>query len=324
MLTARRVAARPRWGARLAAATSASVATAVLTISPAAAATHPPKSSGCAHPGPAGTTTASILAGSTVRTYRLAVPPGAGPFGLVLNFHGYGSNDVQQAIYSQLEQAGPAAGDIVLTPQGTGRLAGWNILPYLASPDDVAYTSQLIDWTEQTECVDPTRVFSTGISNGAGLSALLGCKLTDRLAAIAPVSGLNLVPPCPRGRPISVLAFHGTSDPVVPYTGGRLSPGLGGLVTSPVPSAVASWATRDGCRRTPRRVQVASAVTETVYRGCRAGTQVLLYSLLGGGHTWPGTPFTIPTLGVVNRQVSATDLILRFFRAHTRPGAASG
>ena len=57
----------------------------------------------------------------------------------------------------------------------------------------------------------------------------------------------------PRGLPLSVLAFHGTSDPVVPYMGGQLSPGLGGLLTTPVPTAVASWATRDGSRTPPAR-----------------------------------------------------------------------
>ena len=292
-----------------------------LTVSPAAAASAHPKSSGCAHPGPAGTSTQSIPSGSTVRQYRLAVPAGAGPFGLVLNFHGLGSNAVEQAAYSQLEQRGPASGDVVLTPQGTGGKAFWNILPNLATPDDVAYTGQLIDQTERTECIDPTRVDATGISNGAGLSTLLGCQLTSRLAAIAPVSGINLVAACPRGTPIAVLAFHGTGDPVVPYNGGQLSPGLGSLPTTPVPTAVASWATRDSCQRTPVHVTVASQVTETRYLGCRAGTQVILYSILGGGHTWPGTPFNVPTLGAVTHQISATNLMLRFFADHTRPGA---
>ncbi len=294
-----------------------------MTLSPAAAASTHPTSSGCTHPGPAGTTTQSIPSGSTVRMYRLAVPAGTGPFGLVLNFHGFGSNAVEQAVYSQLEQRGPASGDVVLTPQGTGGQAFWNILPNLATPDDVAYTGQLIDQTERTECIDPTRVYSTGISNGAGLTTLLGCRLTSRLAAIAPVAGINLVPACPRGTPIPVLAFHGTADPVVPYTGGQLSPGLGGLKTTRVPTAVASWATRDGCRPTPVRVTVGSEVTETRYAGCRAGTQVILYSILGGGHTWPGTPFDVPGLGAVTRQISATDLMLRFFAQHTRPGASS-
>ena len=120
-----------------------------------------------------------------------------------------------------------------------------------------------------------------------------------------------------------MLAFHGSSDRVVPYGGGQLPRSLGSLTITPVPVAVESWAIRDGCRGTPRQVSVTSTVAETVYRGCRAGTQVLLYTLIGDGHTWPGTPFDVPRLGGVNRQVGATALMLRFFRAHTRPGATS-
>jgi polyhydroxybutyrate depolymerase len=317
------VAARPR-GIVLAVATTTALAATLLTVTPAHAATRGgPRSSGCAHPGSAGVSTTSIDDAGAQRSYRLAVPPGGGPFGLILNFHGLGSNDFEQAAYSGLEQAGPAAGDVVVTPQGTGSRPFWNILPNLVTPDDVAYAGLLIDQAERSECVNPSRVYSTGISDGAGLSTLLGCRLASRLAAIAPVSGINLVPPCTHGLPLSVLAFHGSSDPVVPYGGGQLPPLLDSLITTPVPMAVASWAVRDRCRRTPRQVTVASTVAETVYVGCRAGTQVLLYTLIGDGHTWPGTPFDVPRLGGVNRQVSATDLMLRFFRAHTRPGARS-
>ena len=323
MPNTRAAVARPRGLVGLTVVIAAVLAAAVLTVTPAVAAARAPRSSGCAHPGAAGVTTTTLDDAGTLRSYRLAVPPGPGPFGLILNFHGLSSNAVEQAVYSGLEQAGPAEGYVVVSPQGTGAEAFWNILPNLATPDDVAYAGLLIDQTERTECINPTRVYSTGISNGAGLTTLLGCRLTNRLAAIAPVSGINLVAPCTHGPPLAVLAFHGNADPVVPYTGGRLTPGLGGLVTTSVPTAVASWAVRDGCRRTPQPVAVASTVQQTVYRGCRAGTQVILYTLLGDGHTWPGSPIIIPSLGGTNEQVSATALMLRFFAAHTRPGAPS-
>lgn len=314
---------RHRWARRTLALTGGAVLTATFATGPATAGvvTGTATSTGCAQPAAPGTTTRSIQFGSTARRYRLAVPSGAGPFGLVLNFHGYGSDAVEQAAYSQLEQQGPADGFVVATPQGTGGTPFWNILPNLASPDDVAYTGQLIDHLEQTLCVDPTRVYATGISNGAGLSTLLGCRLAGRLAAIAPVSGINLVAACPSGTPLSVMAFHGTRDPVVPYNGGPLSRQLGSLPTTPVPAAVASWARRDHCQTKPTTTHVGSEVTETNYPGCTAGTQVILYSILGGGHTWPGSPFTVPSLGLLTHQISATDLMLAFFRHHTRSGA---
>ena len=283
------------------------------------------KSSGCAHPAAAGTTTQALQVGSTVRTYRLAVPSGAGPFGLVLNFHGLGSNAVEEAVYSQLEQQGPADGEVVATPQGTGSTPFFDFLPNVEFhdlfpnveiPDDVAFSGQLIDHLEQTLCIDPTRVYSTGISDGAALSTLLGCRLAGRLAAIAPVAGINLVAACPHGTPLSVMAFHGTADALVPYNGGNLSPVLFGLPSSPVPTAVASWARRDHCGTKPSTRSIGSQVTEATYLGCSNGTQVILYTILGGGHTWPGSPFIVPGLGPVTSQINAADLMLAFFRPH--------
>src|SRR5262249_39782770 len=160
------------------------------------------------------------------------------------------------------------------------------------APDDVAYASTLIDHVEATRCVDPTRVYSTGLSNGAGLSALLACRIPKRLTAVAPVAGLNLVAPCPKGPPLSVLDVHRTGDPVIPYNGGGLGGGLDASLkvhVYPEPSEVAAWAARDRCSPTPIRQAVSPTVQRTTYHGCSTGTQVVLYRVAGGGHTWPGS-----------------------------------
>jgi polyhydroxybutyrate depolymerase len=283
-----------------------------------------PRSVGCRQATVPGQTMQTITVGSTARTYRLVVPPGPGPFGLILNFHGLGSNAIEQAVYSQLEQKGPQHGFVVATPQGTGTTAFWNIIPErIVAPDDVAFTNLLIDYLKQTQCIDPTRVDVTGISNGAGLSALLGCRIASRLAAIAPVAGVNLVAPCTKGVPLSVLAFHGTGDPVVPYGGGALGGALQGFHADAIPGAVAAWATRDRCAAKPATTSLSAQVTRTQYRGCAAGTAVELYSVQGGGHTWPGS-LDLPILsylGPVTHDINAADLMLAFFTRHTRPGA---
>ncbi len=298
-------------------------------VAPAGASTArvAPHSAGCSQPSVPGVTTESVPVGGSTRTYRLAVPPGKGPFGLILNFHGLGSNAIQQAVYSQLEDKGPKHGFVVATPEGTQPIGFWNIVPQtLATPDDVAYASTLIDHLEATRCIDPTRVDSTGISNGAGMTALLACRIPSRLAAIAPVAGLNLVAPCPKGPPLPVLDFHGTSDPIVPYGGGGLGSGLASLGASlgihvyPEPDEVAAWAARDHCVRTPIHRMLTPEVERATYRGCTAGTDVVLYSIVGGGHTWPGS-LDIPALGRTTQDINAADVILAFFAHHTRPGA---
>lgn len=257
----------------------------------------------------------TVRSGGRDRLFRLVLPSGYtgnSPRPLVLNWHGYGSNAVEQAVYSELEVKGPAAGYAVITPQGTGDPALWNILTRGAL-DDVGFAEDLISWAGDSLCIDTDRVYSTGISNGAGMSVFLACEIPQRIAAIAPVAGVNLVAPCP-GPPISVIAFHGLADQVVPYTGGDVM-GRRDLPFPGVDDALAAWAERDGCDGEPARASVSSHVDRRSYKGCTEGSDVVLYTVEGGGHTWPGS-LDVPRLGPVTDEIDAADLILAFFDGH--------
>lgn len=274
----------------------------------------------CHPPSGAAVTAATIPVDGAVRSYQLAIPAGRGTNRrpLILNFHGYGSSATEQAFYSQLETKGPARGFVVATPQGTGTPAFWNMFPRLPRPDDVALAGAIIDRLETTTCVDSTRVYVTGISNGGGLTSELGCRLTRQVAAIAPVAGVNLVAGCPKGLPIAVLAFHGDADPTVPYRGGDPGGLLRGEQLASVPDAVATWAQHDRCSGKPVVRQVSIQVVRTEYPRCASGVQVQLYTIEGGGHTWPGA-IDIARLGPVTHEVNAADLMLTFFSHFRRP-----
>jgi polyhydroxybutyrate depolymerase len=306
-----------------AAATLGSISVAADTT---VAAAGPPESRTCIVD--AGQRTETIDFQGTPRSYRVATPerpsqaPNQGPnqgngLPLILNFHGLGSNATRQAVYSELEEKGPERGYVVLTPEGTGGRAFWNTLPNVETPDDVAFSAALIDTAREQLCIDPKRVYATGISNGAGMSTLLACDLSRRIAAIAPVAGVNLVEPCPRGAPVSVIAFHGEEDAVVGYEGGPCCFGVNDLDLVPVPEAVAGFAQRDGCRRQPVERAVGAEVVRYGYRGCDGGTNVVLYTVTNGGHTWPGS-IDVPRLGHVTQDVNAADLSLDFFDSHAR------
>jgi poly(3-hydroxybutyrate) depolymerase len=139
---------------------------------------------------------------------------------------------------------------VVITPNGQGDvLRHWSLDPSTGANPDVAFTQAMLRTTTGSLCIDPKRVFSTGISNGAMFSTLLACALPGRLAAIAPVSGINVTPVCAAGTPrVSVLAFHGTADPIVPYRGGAYFSGqpigrvLGVPDAKPVETTAAAWA----------------------------------------------------------------------------------
>jgi len=302
----------------------AAVALLVAAAPPASAKPKPDPSAGCGQPHAPGVTAETLATADGVREYRLAVPDdytGEKPLPLVLNYHGLGSNAEQQAVYSELEEKGPARGYIVITPQGQ-TLAGfrlWNVLPELASPDDVGFTGALIDTAAAALCIDTRRVYATGMSNGGGMSAYLGCNLGSRLAAIAPVAGVSLeFGPCTSEERVPVIAFHGQQDAIVPYFGGPLGILLlQDRILPQVEEAVAEWGDRDGCKPRPKIKMVSEHVQLTDYSGCDGKTDVQLYSVSGGGHTWPGS-IPVGPLGETTTEINAADLLLDFFGKHAR------
>ena len=233
---------------------------------------------------------------------------------LVLNFHAYGSNAVEQELYTQMSAKAGARGWIVVTPQG--RVVGSDHFWQLATTSpDVAFVAALVKKVSTTLCVDSRRTFAAGMSNGAGFSVTLACALPGRFAAIAPVAGLNLSPACSASTPhVAVLAFHGTDDSIVPYHGGLV---FGRLPVVSVPRAFSAWVAFDGCKAKRAATKIASDVRRIDAKKCPAGIAVSLYTVKGGGHTWPGAPVDIPDR-TTTQSIDATRLILNFFAAHPR------
>jgi polyhydroxybutyrate depolymerase len=262
----------------------------------------------------------TLTSGGLERQYILHVPTsytGDDATPLVVNLHGHGSNAAEQAVYSGLPVKAEEEGFIVVTPQGTGAEPHWNFTTVEAGvPNDVAFISDLLDTLESELCIDPSRVYAAGISNGAAMTVTLGCFLSDRIAAIAPVAGLFFFPGCPSIRPVSVIAFNGTDDKLVPFEGGPV--GDSGLRVAPVEDSVQQWAEHNACASGPQDERVSDHVRLRRYDDCAQGATVELYAVEGGGHTWPGAAIDIP-LGATTHEISATDLMWAFFEAHPRP-----
>jgi polyhydroxybutyrate depolymerase len=286
-------------------------------------------STGCGKEAAPGVTTRHVIVGGTDREYILSVPDDyhrSKPAPLLFDFHGLGSNMQEQSLYTHLDEQGGLRGYVVITPNGQGDLLRhWSLVSTATANPDVAFVEEMLRTTNRTLCVDQRRIFSTGISNGAMFSTVLACALPGRLAAIAPVAGVNATKVCAPGTPrVSVLAFHGTADPIVPYQGGAYFGGASGVRTGGaqairVDDAVAAWATFDGCGTPPATAFVADDVQHLVWPKCPAGGTVELYRVVGGGHTWPGsTPVRASQLGSTTSSISATRLMLDFFRAHPK------
>ncbi len=273
----------------------------------------PAPSKPCSAPQPVPTGPITISSGGLQRTYLLSVPspPPTTPARLIVNLHGAGSDAQQQAVYSGLATKGPARGFVVVTPDATGQPQQWNVVGQTKA-DDVTFIHDLLTDVAQRACVDTTHVYATGISSGAAMSSLLACKDGARFTTIAPVSGVVFLPfECSDGPPVNVIAFHGTSDFVLPYNGGSVFGG-GGLSYPGAPQGMAGWVDRDACATTPDKTAVSAHVTLEQWPRCAQGATVEMYVIDGGGHTWPGA-FPVPLLGVTTTDINATEIILDAF-----------
>lgn len=293
-----------------------------LTATSTDAATHGRTSARCApaRPHEPGSFSKTLTSADLEREYILHVPAsykGEDATPLVVNLHGHASSATEQAIYSGLPAKGKEAGFIVVTPQGTGDMPHWNFTTFESgAPDDVAFIEDLLDTLDSEFCIDPARVYATGISNGAAMSVTLACHLSDRIAAIAPVAGVFFFPGCPSTHRVSIIAFHGTDDKLAPFEGRPPAPSS--VPVPPTEESVQKWATYNGCAEEPERVAVTESVRLLRYGGCDEGATVELYVIEGGGHTWPGTAIDIP-FGDTTREISANDLMWSFFEAHPMP-----
>jgi polyhydroxybutyrate depolymerase len=242
------------------------------------------------------------------RTARIHVPPGYKPSErtpVVLNLHGLNSNATHQEYLSKMIAKSNAEGFIAVHPQGKGN--SWNAgsccgTASSTNVDDIKFLSALLDELEAKLCVDPDRVYATGLSNGGHMAHRLGCELSERIAAIAPVAGLKMFAACAPERAVPVFAVHGDDDGIVSY--------------SFVPATINYWKNHNACTSTQTTSQNGDATCVT-HGNCTGGADVELCTIANGGHQWPGG-YAIVGLGIKSDDLIATDAIWSFFVAHPR------
>lgn len=272
--------------------------------------------------------TRAVEIGGGARPMLVHLPRGfdpAQPAPLVFVLHGSGGVGARILADSGLEATSDRHGFIVAAPDAgipVDQGFVWNIpgvptvtgqIPGPEDADDTAYLTDAVEALAAQGCVDPARVYVTGLSGGGRMASWLGCVAADTFAAIAPVVGLRAGNPdedepdrpaprtCRPSRPMPVMAFAGDADTTNPIQGGGA--GYWGYTMH---AAEQRWAQLNGCSEALPTRWISDAVYEEGYTVCRNGADVVGRITRGGGHSW----------------VADNDAMWRFFAARSRPRQA--
>ncbi|MDQ3737716.1 MAG: hypothetical protein M3337_00925 [Actinomycetota bacterium] len=274
------------------------------------------------------------------RWFLMTTPPehdGETPLPLVLDFHGLGEGAEVHRLTSEMPAYAREHGFVAVLPHGSGEPVGWGVEPDVARNPDLQFVARLLDRLERRLCIDTSRVYATGFSNGAFMSSSIACAMPDRFAAVAPIAGANIL--CEGfERPMPVFAVHGTSDAILLFNGGINLEGEPGadptsssaepeglppadLEGAGYPENMTRWAGFNGCQRMATEKSVADDLLMRRW-DCPEGADVEFVIVLGGGHTWPGSEFTesiASALGPTTMNLDATDAMWRFFSRFQLP-----
>jgi polyhydroxybutyrate depolymerase len=253
------------------------------------------------------------------RTYRLYIPTmynGVNFVPLLLNFHGKTSSAKEQERYGDFRRIADTANFILVHPQGNTDNLGintWNVSDGAANPSDVDFISALIDNLLLEFKIDPNKVYLAGLSFGGTMCYKLACVLSEKITAMACVSGsiyFSQLNTCNPTHIMPVMQIHGTEDMTIPFYGNNNFLSMSQIVNY--------WSEIDNCDTlnpdffsVPNTITTDGSTAERyVYQNGTNGF-VELYKVIGGGHSWPGSQFYID---VTNKDFSASKVIWNFFR----------
>ncbi len=280
--------------------------------------------------------TINLTIDGNARSFIVYLPTGynnAGKMPLIFAIHG-GSGTPEGMI--NIANFKPIADrDKVVLVYPAGIQNNWNdgrpTKPNQLGINDVSFFNQLCDYMITNYSVDGTKIYATGISNGGFMSSRLGCELSNRIAAIAvdaaTIEATTIAPNCNPGRPVPAIYIHGTTDPLVPFTGGQMTAGgtAGGTILSHF-QAIDKWVAINGCNSTPTITDLPdiandrTTIKQKVYSGGTNGSEVVSYVVLNGGHTWPqGYQYLNEAIiGKTSQDMNACEVIWAFFKRFKR------
>lgn len=282
-----------------------------------------------------------VRVGWRIREYLIHLPANyeeLDTLPLVITLHGSPSNGSAIVERFGISEKADEMGFIAVYPDGIQMIIkyilenkeladrSWNV-EYCCPPstdydiDDVMFIRELIEKLQQKYKVDPNKIYMAGHSNGAMMAYRLASELSDVVAAVAPNAGpiggqaskdsqLWMIPE--PNNPVSVIHFHGKKDPICPYEGGKAYGHYYPDFMS-VNESIDFWVQNNGCDPEPEiHISESGNIIRRTYTNGDAGTEVVLYTDIRGGHYWFGEDFD------PYKEMSTTDLMLDFFMQHPK------
>ncbi|HRN95242.1 MAG: T9SS type A sorting domain-containing protein [Chitinophagales bacterium] len=266
----------------------------------------------------------SIFIDNVTRTYIIHLPASytaSAQYPLVFNLHGYTSDASQQMLYTQMNATADSNNFIVVYPNGVSNY--WNAFNYGAN--DIKFIDSLIEKLSRDYSIDRSSVYSCGMSNGGFMSYSLACHLSNKIAAIASVTGsLSAwdLQHCAIEHKMPVMQIHGTADPIVNYQTGGINAGQGNFTGMSIETCLQFWKDTNDCLPISDTINILdinttdSSTAQLIrFRNCADNSEVYFYKILNGGHTWPSGLIDIGN-GNTNRDFNASTEIWNFFKRH--------
>lgn len=270
------------------------------------------------------------------RPYLLQGPQAGGTAGngvpLIVELHGRGIDAETFDRMTGFGALGGEAGFALALPSAVGDI--WNdgrdVAPEGRRLDDVGYLAAVIDDATARLPIDPRRIYVVGMSNGATMAGRLASELAERIAAVAQVAGTagaGIVACCRPACPVPIFNIHGSGDDYAPYEGGIRHSLRGRVVlrhaagpSIGVDDWAGFWIAANGALEGPTLGALPPDTTIRTWHGPTPLSDVAFYRIEGGGHTWPGSRFSLPALlfGRTSRTFDATRESWEFLAAHAR------
>ena len=188
--------------------------------------------------------------------------------------------------------------------------------------EDIQFVADVIADIKGNVCVDETRIFAAGMSNGGGFIGTLAC---DPLGSTlfkgyashsgafytdinGPDNGCN---PSPSALPLPLLEIHGGNDSTVRYQGGQ---GDGGPQPA-ISDWLDWWAKRNGCDSKKEESLFNGEVQHLSWNCGGVDGRLQHYKVVSMGHCWADTEINLSQISVpqLPTVIRASEIIMKFF-----------